>query len=278
MISNEDKASKRKINQVTVIWGIMAILTVIPIIVASEYSVYSADDFSHSSGVGVFGGNMWELFVASLRYTKRMYLVWQGTYTSMFLQAFLSPLNGFGYMQLRAVMVFNAVLFIISLKVLISAICKSLYIDVGRLWIFFSICVMGIFAFTSWQEIFYWFSGAVSYSFPMSFSHMSDWINNAIAVYYHKISVQYVSSPLYVQTDGQKNIRISPETFGSRTGYASIFKIDNATQTTEALCVLQPFDSNMIISMGKEESGTVGIYLFADCEGKEHIDSLEVDY
>lgn len=570
MIKNVDKAGRIKINWAAVIFGTIAVLTVIPVIAASGYSVYSADDFSHARGVGVFGGDVWELFAASLRYAKQMYLTWQGTYTSMFLQAFLSPLNGLGDIQLCAVMVFNAVLFIASLKMFISAVCKSLHmdIDVGRIWLFFSICVVGIFAFKSWTEVFYWFSGAVSYSFPMSFAllgvaimlrsksyrsgcigallmflasggtlavagagcfvllgicivkkmgnnvtirdyiilgvavcgalinaaapgnyvrhaiiddtglhfgtamiasvlevfrclenlilntpfslivlaaliagagigsnnewnewkksgklavvaaicavapfvvcfpvclgynggtyfpnrcefveisvlvislvnlaiiagggylaslavkrkreiltitaifiivmpnvnpswkitqsmpylmwkdlsygrykeyyndvkamyefidndtndnvflpempkaiehfssvaiseDMSNWINNAIAAYYHKNSLQYVSSPLYVQADGQKNIRISPKTFGDRTGYASIFKLDNATQTEEALWVLQPFDSNMVISMGKEETGKVAIYLFADRDGNEQIDSLEVNY
>lgn len=155
-------------------WGVvfcasMALLMAIPVVVTSGYSFYHADDFSHANAVGVFGENIVILLIASLKYAKEMYFSWQGTYTSMFLQAFLSPLNGFGNIQLCIVMVFNAVLFIVSLFVFIRAVCRELNIGNRNVWIAFCLCMIGIFGFESWTEVFYWFSGAVSYSFPMSF-------------------------------------------------------------------------------------------------------------
>lgn len=155
-------------------WGIyilcgIALIAVIPVIVAARYTFFQADDFSHANTVGVFGGNILELFVASLKYTKKMYFEWQGTYLSMFLQAFLSPLNSFGAIQLCVVMLLNILIFIISLFTLIRAFGKYIELEFHYVLAVFAICIIGIFGFASWEEVFYWFSGAVSYSFPLSF-------------------------------------------------------------------------------------------------------------
>lgn len=561
-----DKMDQRRVD-----WGVafcicMVLLVTIPVIVASRYSVYHADDFCHANDVGVFGGNIGALLIASLNFAKTKYLEWQGTYTSMFLQAFLSPLNGFGTIQLGIVMVLNVMLFIVSLFVFIKAVCEKLSIGNRNIWIVFSLCIVGILGFESWQEVFYWFSGAVSYTFPMSFclsgiaaalqskslkgslaaavlmflasggtlevagtgcfvllgicivkyvqksvqikdyvvfgsafagalintvapgnyvrydvidssglhlgraiitavlevvyrleellfntpfvlvilialilgafigksgkaidmklvpfvivmnvmvpivtcfpvclgdsgggfpnrcqfiesvvlvialviifgmigwvfteqlnlllkketllvwglflimmanvnpswklsqlisakmwnelaygsykeyhdevnriydfiandnnedvfvykvpkdvegfmevviatEDMTSWVNTAVARYYGKKSVQYVSNPLAVQReDGQKNIRISQETFGGKAGYLTIFNNNLKTQQVEELQVLQPLESNMIISFQEEDTGVLGVYLFSDNEGKNQIGGVDVDY
>ena len=107
---------------------------------------------------------------------------------------------------------------------------------------------------------------------------MSDGMTKAIALYYGKQSVQFVSEPVCVQSNGQKNIRISPEMIEGQSGYVSIFKIDNTTQQTEAIQVLQPLNANRIISASKDESGRVVIYIFADSEGKTQIGEMEINY
>lgn len=158
----------KKIHWSPLFWSIFCVMVMVPIIIASGYCVLYADDFSHSNGVGVFGGSIWELFRASLSYCKRMYLTWQGTYTSMFLQAFLSPLNGYGYIQLRVVMMANALLFIISFVLLMHALCKVFGVSKRYQYPIYAVCILGVFGFTAWAEVFFWFSGAVSYSFPFS--------------------------------------------------------------------------------------------------------------
>ena len=542
----------------------LAVITVTPIIIASDYSFYHADDFIHANVVGVYDEGIGKLLGASLRFAKSMYLTWQGTYTAMFLQAFLSPLNGFGHAQLRIVMILNIILFIVSLGYFMESVCRRL--NINNFWTIFSLCIIGIFGFVGWHEVFYWFSGAVSYSFPMSFcllgiaiilrcpnsvkgcvaaavlmllasgwtlevagigcfillgiciirkisgnvgvkefivfgtaligalintvapgnyvrhaviddtglhfgtavlstaletihsledlvfdipvvlimiiatitgayfgrdirskntkillqsvllcvgtpfvacfpvclaysgggyfpnrckfietvvwvvaliliasivgyikseqiiklikkdvyialamfmvimaninsswrfsqsvfwkmweeiaqgsyrehynevhelynliasdtnenvfvyekpqsiddfaevylsEDMSDNYNRAIAQYYHKESVQYVSEPLYTRRDGGKNIRISSNLFDGQTGYVSIFKIYGAEQSVEALQILSPIESNVVINVSKEENGRIAIYLFADSEGKVQIDEMEIGY
>lgn len=161
----------KKFNWITLITCCLAALTVLPIVIASAYSFYRADDFSNARVIGIFGEDIVKTFVNALKFTKMRYLGWQGTYTSMFLQAFLSPLNGFGDIQLRIIMVLNAILFVISLRLFIGSVCKSMNIsELSRwVWTIFSLCIIVILGFTSWTQIFYWFTGAVNYSFPMSF-------------------------------------------------------------------------------------------------------------
>lgn len=149
-----------------VVFGVAA-MTLIPIIIASAYTFFAADDFSVVNETRIYGTNV---IVAAVKFAINWYFTWQGTYTSAFLMIALSPLNGLGYIQLCAVMIFNIILFSLSLWAFVNAVCKSLNVDkIKYAGLFFSLCIIGIFGFTGWTEVFYWFVGATVYSFPMSF-------------------------------------------------------------------------------------------------------------
>ena len=94
-------------------------------------TVLSGDDFTHGVRVGAFHVSLPKYFWASLLYVQDLYMDWQGTWFSMFLQAFLSPINNFGLPQLRAVMVGNALLFLGSLAALLWVGFILLF---GRKW------------------------------------------------------------------------------------------------------------------------------------------------
>ena len=139
--------------------------TVTIIIHTSFYTVLQADDFSHALSVGVFNVNFYKYFVASLRYAKKMYMTWQGTYFSMFIQALLSPLNNFGLSQLRVVMVLNALLFSVVFFLLIWETSKEILLSDKYFRMFICACVIIPFlGFRTYTEIFFWFSGAASYT------------------------------------------------------------------------------------------------------------------
>lgn len=98
-----------------------------------------------------------------------MYFNWQGTYFAMFVQALLSPVNHYGMTQLRLVMIFNSVNFFASfigcIWVMLTRLVK------GEWHIKLVICTCAVFAITTYsafEEVFYWFSGAASYSIPVS--------------------------------------------------------------------------------------------------------------
>ena len=139
------------------------------VVSASSFTVLVADDFSHGNGVGVFHTSLSKYFKASVAYAVKEYKEWQGTYFSMFIQALLSPINNYGLVQLKIVMIFNAIFFFSSFIFMIYTLLRN--IDNSYMYIkvmFIAISVFLITAFDSYTEIFYWFSGAVSYSFPIS--------------------------------------------------------------------------------------------------------------
>ncbi len=107
---------------------------------------------------------------------------------------------------------------------------------------------------------------------------MSDWINNSIAQYYGKQSVQYVSSYVYDYGNGEKNIRIYPEMFETELNYVSIYKTNNTVQETDIIQELKPFDANLIISTHDGEYGEINIYIYKDEEGTIKIGEQRIEY
>lgn len=106
----KDKDWKKMIP--SVIMNLFCIFMVATIANASAYTILGADDYVHGNGVGAFGVGFFEYLKASLRYAKTMYLTWQRTYFSMFIQALLSSINNYRMSQLRVVMISNAQLFL----------------------------------------------------------------------------------------------------------------------------------------------------------------------
>lgn len=112
---------KRKYGEVLVLIVCFMIIavTVGILTVGAGYTVLIADDFAHGVRVGAYHVSFPSYLAASFRFVKDLYLNWQGTFFTMFLQAFLSPINNFGLAQLKAVMISNALLFFLSLLTLL---------------------------------------------------------------------------------------------------------------------------------------------------------------
>lgn len=107
---------------------------------------------------------------------------------------------------------------------------------------------------------------------------MSDWVNTAIASYYGRKSVQYVSDIVFEKRNGEKNIRISPSMFDADLDNVSVFKVSDTEQKVDVLLMLEPLVQNMVISVQDNESGKVGVYIFEDAEGKNQIEQMEIEY
>ena len=154
--------NKRSIGIIISIVSLFSLLYMIGnMVYAASFSVLVADDFSHGVGVGAFHVPFGEYVVASLKYAKKEYYNWQGTYFSMFIQALLSPINNYGFRQLRCVMAFNALLFFCSL---IYFACVSMHrIDKDFNYVKIAIVAIIVFSFCGYDaypEVFFWFSGA----------------------------------------------------------------------------------------------------------------------
>ena len=139
---------------------------------AASCSFYLADDFAHASSIGTKYMSIIEVLAISIGFMTDKYMNWQGTFFSMFLQAFLSPLNGGGAIQLKIVMVSNIILLYASIFAMFCAVCKRV---LGKIvWHYVlpvnALLLFAINAFQVWTEIYYWYSGAISYSIPFSFT------------------------------------------------------------------------------------------------------------
>lgn len=149
--------------------SIFLLLTVIVIQVwAAYYSVYDADDFSVANSMKPYGDSSWEYLMACFRYVKRTYLNWQGTYSSLFIWTIINPLNQRGLPQLRVVMVLNSLLYFSSLILLIHIVFNNVVKDNYHIKLFTCAGIVYIIMNSgAYPEVFYWFNGAGTYSFPI---------------------------------------------------------------------------------------------------------------
>ena len=162
---------------IIIILNCLAILFMVYVVTASAgYTVLVGDDFTHGVRVGVFNASFFQYFLASLRYMKELYLDWQGTYFAMFMQALLSPINNFGLVQLRIVMIFNSLLFFGSLFGMIWTILGFVMKDNKEFHIrltIFSLILFSVLDADVFTEIFFWYSGMVAYSIPFSLAFLA---------------------------------------------------------------------------------------------------------
>lgn len=142
------------------------IAVVLPIIVASSMAFYRGDDFPGAAWNNQ--NSIVELFLASLRYAKEMFFNWQGAYFSMFAWELLNPLLGKGLPQLRIIMVISAMLVVISLCIFVYGIFKQEVRSVKHRLLLCLCCILGILGFEVWYQIFYWYTGAIGYTVPLS--------------------------------------------------------------------------------------------------------------
>lgn len=162
---------KRSFNTLASVLLIIAIVFLCAsTVVTSGYTVNQSDDYSHAMEVGQFHVPVIKYIGAAFGFMSRMYVNWAGNYFSMFCQSLLSPLNMGGNTQLRIVMVCNALLYTALLAAL-------LYVFLGRIidsdaWVkllMIALVFYSIMNYRIYAEVFYWFSGATSYSIPLIF-------------------------------------------------------------------------------------------------------------
>ncbi|MDE6845547.1 MAG: hypothetical protein K2J99_07255 [Lachnospiraceae bacterium] len=147
------------------------------ITVGAGYTVLVGDDFTNGVRIGAFHVSFFEYLGASFDYVKSMYMDWQGPYFAMFIQAFLSPVNNFGLVQLRVVMMANALFFMGSLLFMVwSALDYVLGEQDKKLHVrltIFSVILFSILDSEIFTEIFFWYCGATAYCMPLSVLQIS---------------------------------------------------------------------------------------------------------
>lgn len=150
-----------KKNIITVLIAIAILVVILPTVISSAYSVYVADDFS--------AGGMIKDGYTGLKYVKYYYNNWQGTYTGMFLVAWLSPIVHGGLQELRILSILVSILTYFSFGFLINAVANHM-LKIKSFAVRLSIVFLSIYmlsAFMCYNEIFYWFTGMAVYTIPM---------------------------------------------------------------------------------------------------------------
>lgn len=146
---------------------VMICCMAITMVHANSFGVLEGDDYSQGVSMGVYNEPFINYFFSSLDYSFKEYMRLKGSYFSTFLQALLSPINNFGFRQLRCVLAFNAMLF----WVVLCYFVRSFFGGDKSLWSYmiFLMTVFVCFGYTLYTEAFFWYSGAISHSFPFSF-------------------------------------------------------------------------------------------------------------
>lgn len=155
-------------NYSVVILKIVALLQIVPLIIAGLNMFPAVDDYSNANRVLATGIS--NSFVNALHITQNVYLTWQGTYFSCFLLYFLTPLTRGGILATRIACIFAIVFLVSGMFYLCRVLVKDL-VNEEQKNIFWFIYVTSIFLFTIGSyvdEAFYWFTGTYVYTVPMA--------------------------------------------------------------------------------------------------------------
>lgn len=100
-------------------------------------------------------------------------------------------------------------------------------------------------------------------------------VNVEFANYYQNRSVHLVLNDVYHGED-ITYVRISPSSYEGDMSYVTI--VNTWEEDTQIIQILEPLNENMVIEIPAKQTGKVGIYAFADSEGRECIFQREIEY
>ena len=136
-------------------------------IIGAFCSVFQVDDFSNANVVATYieGGHSqaW----GALEYTKHVYLTWQGTWSTIFLQSLITPLNNSGIMKLNIILAINCLLFFAALLYFMWVILKKIK-NMCIILAIYACVVFALMNYKAWTEIFFWLTGAAIYCVPIT--------------------------------------------------------------------------------------------------------------
>lgn len=135
---------------------------------ATVYTVPTTDDFIYANQLMKLHRESGSSYLRTcLLFAAERYLNWQGTYTSMFLQALFSPMNQGGMASLRATMLLTNILFFIMLICLLRCTLRMINVQGTTVFLFLTALLAHLVAACgTWQEDLFWFSGSASYTMP----------------------------------------------------------------------------------------------------------------
>jgi hypothetical protein len=152
---------------------IIAILAVtVPVVIGCNYTYMCEDDFATESGAqdaaAFYGSN----FIGALHKVHDYAMTNQGTYVPTFLLHFVRAYSRWGFTGFHAVMILNAVFFILALLLLIKALLKDNYSTL-LLLLAATIFAFSVVGTDSDKELFFWYTGALTYTLELSLAFIT---------------------------------------------------------------------------------------------------------
>lgn len=155
---------------ITILCIISMVAMALATIIASGYTVNQSDDYTYAHMPNISERGLFGYIGDSASFAGMIWMTRQGTYSAMFFKYLLTSLSNGGLTELRVVMMLNALLFIIAIVMLVLNVFRKLVSDSNSLAMLFAtgllFCILNYRLYT---EIFYWFSGAMCYSWPLLF-------------------------------------------------------------------------------------------------------------
>lgn len=155
-------------------WGLFAglIILLIPLLAISFYNFPFSDDFAyglatHETIVG--GGNVFQVIGSAVKTAYKTYFTWQGSYFACFLMALNPAIWGENYYFIGT---FLLLLSFVGTEVFFfNEVMKLLSFDKNKIRIISYMIIIGQILFVpDIVESFYWYNGAVYYTFFLSLS------------------------------------------------------------------------------------------------------------
>ena len=145
--------------------GILAIT--VPVVIGCGYTYLCEDDFATESGAqdaaAIYGSN----FIGALHKVHDYAMTNQGTYVPTFLLHFVRAYSRWGFTGVHIVMIFNVVFFIFAVLFLIKVLLGD-YLSTVIVMLAASIAAFNVAGTDNARELFFWYTGAMTYTFEMS--------------------------------------------------------------------------------------------------------------
>lgn len=148
---------------------ILLILTIVPIFIASGYTVLSADDFSAMKSIREAEGGI--LLFKIINTVRRLYFQWSAGYGGIIIEYTIA----WFIMKSRAVvgisLIISFIILLLSLRLFIKCFMEYFKIESGERHIMFwaYVCILVPFlGYNSYPEVMYWFVGNLSYDLSIS--------------------------------------------------------------------------------------------------------------
>ena len=148
------------------VW-IITISICLPYLLAQQYAIFKADDFSLYLDCLSMPGNSY--LQKQLNFYADMYMGWQGTWSSALIFVFLNPMHFYSYRLLRIILTVIFLASIIGLFFLVHIVMDYFHLNRKNAIFLLGLFLVPLLSYRDYTEIYLWFTGITVYLLPILF-------------------------------------------------------------------------------------------------------------